>query len=110
MELKKYTSENLLSPLPYNISNENAISGLLCYKNILQVKMQREFKVTPDYMEINQYNTIIGYHMGVYLCLGQPIHDLNHSNSIPISNFSSSEEIHEYMSIHGKVLVSFAKS
>jgi dsRNA-specific ribonuclease len=37
------------------------------YKNILQVKLQKEFKVTPDYMEIHPYNSSTGYHMGVYL-------------------------------------------
>lgn len=31
------------------------------YKNILQVKIQKEFKVTPDYMEIEPYNVLIGY-------------------------------------------------
>jgi dsRNA-specific ribonuclease len=75
------------------------------YKNILQVRIQREFKVTPSYMEINQYNTTTGYHMGVYLCLGQPIHNLNNSDSISISQFNSYENIHEYMSMHGKVLI-----
>ena len=75
------------------------------YKNILQVKIQREFKVTPDYMEINQYNAITGYHMGVYLCLGQSIHHLTHANSIPMKNFACYEDIHDYMSIHGKILV-----
>lgn len=75
------------------------------YKNILQVKIQREFKVTPDYMEINSYSPVTGYHMGVYLCLGQSIHNLNHSNSIALTQFTSYEEIHEYMSVAGKVLV-----
>jgi dsRNA-specific ribonuclease len=75
------------------------------YKNILQVKIQKEFKVTPHYMEIGQYNVVNGYHMGVYLCLGQPIYNANHINSIPISNFNNFNEIHEYMSIHGKILV-----
>ena len=75
------------------------------YKNILQVKLQKEFKVTPDYMEIHPYNSSTGYHMGVYLCLGQSIHNLTHSNSIPLNNFTSFQSIHEYMSINGKVLV-----
>ena len=75
------------------------------YKNILQVKLQKEFKVTPDYMEIHPYNSSTGYHMGVYLCLGQSIHNLTHSNSIQLNNFTSFQSIHEYMSINGKVLV-----
>jgi hypothetical protein len=56
-------------------------------------------------MEIHPYNSSTGYHMGVYLCLGQSIHNLTHSNSIPLKNFTSFQSIHEYMSINGKVLV-----
>lgn len=75
------------------------------YKNILQVKIQKEFKTTPHYMEISQYDIVNGYHMGVYLCLGQPLYNLNHDNSIPITKFSNFQKIHEYMSIHGKVFI-----
>ena len=48
------------------------------YKNILQVCIQKEFKVTPHYREISEYNNNNGYHMGVYLCLGQTIHNSKH--------------------------------
>ena len=75
------------------------------YKNILQVKIQKEFKTTPCYMERSQYNATTGYHMGVYICLGQSIHNLRHWNSIPISKFKSYEDIRKYVSIHGKVLI-----
>lgn len=75
------------------------------YKNILQVKIQKEFKVTPDYMEIEPYNQVLGYHMGVYLCLGQSIHMVDHSNSIHLSQFNSLEEIHEYVARYGRILV-----
>ena len=116
------------------------------YKNILQVKIQKAFKVTPDYLEVMPYSNEIGYHMGVYLCLGQSIHGLHHGCSIPIQQFgqgasslqqltskkfgedessdalasqwavedrrdvdnkvnTSIQEIHNHMSIHGKVLV-----
>ena len=75
------------------------------YKNILQVKIQKSFKVTPDYLEVVPYSNDIGYHMGVYLCLGQSIHNMNHGHSIPISQFASFQDIHEYMSIHGRILV-----
>ena len=46
------------------------------YKNILQVKIQKQFKITPDYLEYEQLNDE-GYHMGVYLCIGKPIHMVN---------------------------------
>jgi len=75
------------------------------YKNILQVKIQKAFKVTPEYMEITPYCMETGYHMGVYLCLGQMIYSLSHVNAISIKSFSSFQNIHEYVSINGKVLV-----
>jgi hypothetical protein len=75
------------------------------YKNILQVRIQKEFKITPDYMEITEYDGDVGYHMGVYLCLGQPIHSANKSTTIKVGKFSAFVDIHQYMSIHGKILV-----
>jgi ribonuclease-3 len=75
------------------------------YKNILQVKIQKQFKVTPHYMEVEEHDADRGYHMGVYLCLGQPIFGLTHRHSTPFSNFKSYEEIHKYMSIHGKIFL-----
>ena len=38
------------------------------YKNILQVKIQKEFKTTPYYHEIEKSDENV-YHMGVYLCI-----------------------------------------
>jgi len=75
------------------------------YKNILQVKIQKEFKVTPHYMEVEEHNVETGYYMGVYLCLGQPIHGVSPHKSIPISKFQCYGDIHQYMSIHGKVFI-----
>ena len=74
------------------------------YKNILQVKIQKEFKVTPHYREIQQ-DSVEGYHMAVMLCLGQPIHAVSMQDSISFSLFKSFHEIHEYMSIHGKIFL-----
>jgi dsRNA-specific ribonuclease len=65
------------------------------YKNILQVKIQKEFKVTPHYMEITEYNIDKGFHMGVFLCLGQAIHEVSNANSIYIKKFKSYTEIHQ---------------
>jgi len=75
------------------------------FKNILQVKIQKEFKVTPHYMEVEEHNSEIGYYMGVYLCLGQPCHIVNHEDSIPIQNFKEYNDIHQYMSKNGKIFV-----
>lgn len=73
------------------------------YKNILQVKIQKEFKVTPHYIEIN--NDDNGYNMGVYLCLGQDVYHLKHENAISISGFKTFESIHEYVRCHSKILL-----
>jgi len=75
------------------------------YKNILQVKIQKEFKVTPHYMEVSEHDMEIGYHMGVYLCLGQPIHGVNPSKSVSIKQFRAYADIHQYMSVHGKIFL-----
>jgi dsRNA-specific ribonuclease len=75
------------------------------YKNILQVKIQKEFKVTPDYMEIEEHDSDVGYRTGVYLCLGQPIHCVKPEQAIPIKNFKTYNDIHQYMSQHNKIFV-----
>lgn len=75
------------------------------YKNILQVKIQKQFKVTPYYMEVEEHSVDAGYHMGVYLCLGQPIFGLTHRQSVHCNLFKSYEEIHQYMSVHGKIFL-----
>jgi len=70
---------------------------ILCddnFKNILQVKIQKEFKITPEYLEISTNNI---YHMGVYLCLGQPIWKTSVAKAIPFQSF---EYVHEYMKTH----------
>ncbi len=75
------------------------------YKNILQVKIQKEFKVTPHYVEMEQHDPDVGYHMGVYLCLGQQIHNAITSTAIEIQSFSSFKEIHQHMSEKGKIFI-----
>ena len=75
------------------------------HNNILQVLVQKKFKTTPVYKEINSYGENTGYHMGVYICLGQSIHGLEHSNAIPFNQFSNFQEISEYVEEHSKVLV-----
>jgi dsRNA-specific ribonuclease len=74
------------------------------YKNILQVKIQKEFKVTPHYLEI-EHDVELGYKMGVYLCLGQPIFHLTHADSVDISFFKNFKAIHQYVEENKKVLI-----
>jgi dsRNA-specific ribonuclease len=75
------------------------------YKNILQVKIQKEFKVTPHYLEI--LNDIEeGYKMGVYLCLGQPIHSVNIEDAIHINTLNNFKAVQEYLQINdGKIFL-----
>lgn len=75
------------------------------YKNILQVKIQKEFKVTPYYMEIEEHNTEGGYHMGVYLCLGQSAIGLGHHSSISYKEFTTYIQIHEHIARHGRIFM-----
>ena len=74
------------------------------YKNILQVKIQKEFKVTPHYLEI-EHDDENGYKMGVYLCLGQPIYSVTPKNAIGIHCFNNFKMIHDYVAEHNKILI-----
>jgi len=75
------------------------------YKRPLQELLQSEFKVTPYPMEITTYTLEKGYHMGVYLCMGQPTHGILHNQTIPYTSFSSFQEIHQYMAVNHKIFV-----
>jgi hypothetical protein len=52
------------------------------------VKIQKEFKTTPDYIELSR-DIDTGYEMGLYLCLGQPLHEVigHPSAAIPFQSF-----------------------
>ena len=77
------------------------------YKNLFQVRIQKEFKITPDYVEI-EHNMETGYTMGVYICLGQQLYEKTHEDSIPFEQFNSFEAIHEYIEQHEKALIYMA--
>jgi len=75
------------------------------YKNILQVKIQKEFKVTPHYLQI-VHDQDEGYKMGVYLCLGQPIHSVIIENAIHINELNSFKSVQDYITEHnGKIFL-----
>jgi dsRNA-specific ribonuclease len=75
------------------------------YKNILQVKVQKEFKVTPYYIEIN-HDIDNGYNMGVYLCVGQPIYSLKHEDAVNLKKFKSFKEIQQELVLNnGKIFL-----
>jgi len=75
------------------------------YKNILQVKIQKEFKVTPHYLEI-EHDMELGYKMGVYLCLGQPIYNVTPSDAIHINTLNNFKAVQDYLLNHeGKIFL-----
>jgi dsRNA-specific ribonuclease len=75
------------------------------YKRPLQELLQSEFKVTPYPMEISTYSVEKGYHMGVYLCMGQPTHGVSHNQTMNFKSFSSFQDIHQYMALHHKIFM-----
>lgn len=74
------------------------------YKNIFQVIIQKRFKITPDYIEIS-HNLETGYKMGVFICLGQAIHEVKHEEAIDYSNFGNFEEIQRELEEKEKLLI-----
>jgi dsRNA-specific ribonuclease len=75
------------------------------YKNILQVKIQKEFKVTPHYLQI-QHDPDEGYKMGVYLCLGQPIHSVKIEDAINIRELNSFKAVQDHIADNnGKIFL-----
>jgi len=74
------------------------------YKNIFQVKVQKEFKVTPHYLEI-EHDAELGYRMGVYLCLGQPIYHLTHADAVDMSFFKNFKAVQDYVAENGKAFI-----
>ena len=77
------------------------------YKNILQVKIQREFKTTPEYVEISHNEA--GYVMGVYLCIGQPIWKTSSSAALPFDKFGTLEAVRNHMKSNSCVNIFLGK-
>jgi len=61
------------------------------YKNLLQVMIQKEFKLTPDYLQHTHDADGAGYEVGVYLCLGQSIHHVDRRLAIGLEQLTSVE-------------------
>ena len=73
------------------------------FKNILQVMIQKEFKTTPAYIEISHNDS--GYEMGVYLCVGKQIHQVNIKDAKPFSLYGSFNNIQGKLTTDGFVFV-----
>jgi len=74
------------------------------YKNILQVKIQKEFKITPHYYEI-KYNIDEGYHMIVFLALNIDIHNCDINNYVLLNKLKNFKNIKEEYKKNGSLLV-----
>ena len=55
-------------------------------------------------MEI-EHDIDLGYKMGVYLCLGQAIHNVSHKDAVDISFFKNFKAIQDYVAESGKALI-----
>jgi hypothetical protein len=59
---------------------------------------------------MQEHDSENGYYMGVYLCLGQSIHEVGDVQSALLcSNFKSYKEIHDYLSVHSKIFLFLGK-
>ena len=74
------------------------------YKNILQVKIQKEFKTTPDYYEIER-DLEEGYKWEFILCLGQHFYEAKPNEAISFAELKSFEKVHEILENDKKILV-----
>jgi dsRNA-specific ribonuclease len=88
------------------------------YKNIFQEKLQKEFKLTPNYLEISGPRVATAasagltdrpdYVMGVFLCLGQSIHNMHVEDAIPIEQVGADiMSLVAYTQQHDRVFICF---
>jgi dsRNA-specific ribonuclease len=78
------------------------------YKNKLQVIIQKEFKITPEYIELN-HDLETGYEMGVYICLGQEIYEVKVEEAIDYKVFGSFTKIQEELNNNDKIFIFLGK-
>lgn len=64
------------------------------FKNIFQVKIQKEFKCTPEY-KIIHLDEELRYTMGVYLCINGNFSTMKHENAVHFKDIRSFQKIHK---------------
>ena len=79
------------------------------YKNILQVRVQRAFKTTPDYIELG-CDSETGYEMGVFVRLGRELHEVDVAGASGLDEFGSLDGIMAAFDRDGQVFVRLAVS
>ena len=84
------------------------------FKNKLQVIIQKEFKITPDYVEIKtkeiDENSDKIYIMGVYISFGQNIHNANMNSAIDFNDIKTFKAIHNKLETNDKLLIFLTKA
>ena len=80
------------------------------YKNILQVKLQKSFKVTPTYLEITPQDEDTGYHMGVFLAVNVPLHIAKNRVPDSFSKYKTFENIHKHLEGNDDVFILLGES
>lgn len=65
------------------------------YKNTLQILLQKEFKTTPVYKEISNYDEETGYNMGVFLCIGKKHYNLKMNDAVIFESIEQIKALHE---------------
>ena len=66
------------------------------YKNILQVKIQKKFKTTPDYVDFDPEDKST-YLMGVFLCLNCKVYNMDPNHAKDLSEFKTLDAIETYV-------------
>jgi dsRNA-specific ribonuclease len=66
------------------------------YKKNLQVFLQKEFKDTPHYLQF-EHDPEKGFKMGVFLCLGQPIHSVKIEDALNVTDYPNFKLIRDYL-------------
>ena len=79
------------------------------FKNILQVKIQRAFKTTPDYVELG-CDPDTGYRMGVFVRLGRELHEVDIEAARPLSSVGTLAGVQAAYDAEGWVFVQLAVS
>ena len=83
------------------------------YKNKLQVIIQKEFKLTPDYVEMqnkSELETDKIYIMGLYISFGRNIHNCDINQAIDFKNLKTFKEIHKLLETNPKLLIFISKA
>ena len=78
------TRRFLINVLEKHINWVDLVKSNNNFKNILQMKIQKEFKTTPHYIELE--HTGEGFRMGAFLFIGKNVHTMSPNDAMFISD------------------------